>query len=96
MKRQVVGDVWIDLSKATRYEALLAEKEGSTNADIPREHSELFRSKRGTWVLHTWTDPVPARHRWVSVSEAEAVLWLLRAEHSIPPFLDAAAIELER
>ena len=100
MRRQIIGGGWLDLDTARQF----AEKQRfdgrnyiSVNTGSQWEHETLYRTTRGTFVLHSRSDWQGSRDTWTRLSTDEAVAWLLRNDHepdSPAELAIAAALEV--
>ena len=85
MTRQIIdGGGWLDLDTAQQF----AEKTAfdgrnhiSVNTGSQWEHETLYRTTRGTCVLHSTSDWQGSRDTWTRLSADEAVAWLIRNDH---------------
>lgn len=48
----------------------------------PWEHQRLYRSVRGTWVLHNWSEWEDSKPSYDVIGEEDAHAWLLSQGHS--------------
>ena len=85
MTRQTIsGGGWLDLDTAQKF----AEKtmfDGrnhlSANTGSQWEDETLYRTTRGTFVLHSTSQYQGSPDTWTRLSADEAVAWLLRNDH---------------
>lgn len=83
------GSGWFDLDLAQRF----VEKtfhDGSNNISANTgsqwDHQQLFRTAKGRYVLHCWSDFEGTRESWQAIDDTDAHKWLIRNEHfaSVP------------
>ena len=79
---EVVG--WFKLNAATKYD----EGEfwdGSNHISLATGsqwgHQELYKTKGGQWVLHSWSQYQGTRPRWTYVDDDDAKDWLVKNEY---------------
>lgn len=59
------------------------------------DHEQLYRTPKGTWVLHCWSQWQGSRPSYEVISEAEAHAWLIaNGEASAVPAPALAAAEV--
>ena len=85
MTRQIIdGGGWLDLDTAKRFKGDTywdGNNHCSVNTRSQWEHETLYRTQRGTFVLHSASDWQGSRDNWTRLSVDEAVAWLLRNDY---------------
>ena len=86
MKRQLIGDRWCDLDGTCGTYAQHYLK--------PDYVEILYLTTKGNWVLMSkWPDrPL---EDWAILDPCDAVIWLIREKHEIPPCLETVLAKLE-
>jgi len=99
MKRQRLTDGgWFDREAAKRYnEDTYHDGQNfiSRATGTQWDHESLYRTRRGRWVLHWWSQWQGSRESWIEISADEAHRWLIKQGHSgaVPaPALQAAEV----
>jgi len=86
MTRQVLDDGgWFDADRAEQWEEAtrwdgnnhISRATGSQWA-----HECLYRTRKGVWVLHAWSQWQGSTPRWHRVSAPDAIAWLLRNDEA--------------
>lgn len=49
------------------------------------EHEALYRTKKGLWVLHSWSQWQGSSESWDEISDSDAANWLSRNNHDMHP-----------
>jgi hypothetical protein len=82
MTRQTLdGGGWFDFDTATKFTGRAAFDGSSCSTGSQWEHECVYRTKRGTYVLHHWSDWQGSRDTWTRLNTDEAVAWLLLNDH---------------
>jgi hypothetical protein len=86
MKRQNIDNgKWFDLDAAETWEE---DTWWNGNNHISRAtgdqfaHEQLYRTAKGTWVLHAWSQWQGSGQSWTEIEQGEAMAWLLRNGHA--------------
>lgn len=97
MRKQTFDDSrWFDLDSATHYEEK-TRWNGNNHISLATgtqfDHEALYKSRKGTWILHSWSQWQGSGESWESISEDEAFAWLTLNRHfdAIPQKALAAA-----
>jgi hypothetical protein len=95
MKRQPLDDGgWIDLDTATEYEEGV-RWDGSNHVSLATgskfEHERLFRTAKGSWIKHSWSQWQGSTPSWERISAETAARWLVLCEHDSPEALPELA-----
>jgi hypothetical protein len=59
------------------------------------DHETLYRTAKGRWVLHWWSQWPGTRPSFREITPQEAASWLLRNGYDLPPELAGVAESLE-
>ena len=101
MKRIVLDNgQWFDRDKADRYEED-TRWNGNNHVSLATgsqwEHEELYRTKGGRWILHSWSQWQGSTPHWEEISDVTAARWLVVNGHATPaiPEVEAATAALE-
>ena len=85
MNRQSIsGGGWLDLDTADSYDEAVVfdgRNQRSVNTGSEWAHEHLYRTKRGTYVLHHWSQCQGSTDTWTRLDVDEAVAWLLKNDH---------------
>lgn len=75
---------WFALKKAQCFDEATYWN-GKNHISVPTgtqwEHEELYRTRKGRWVLHTWSQWQGSSDGWEFLTEDEATTWLILNEH---------------
>jgi hypothetical protein len=55
------------------------------------EHEELYRTKGGAWVRHSYSQMQGSSEHWYKISALEATEWLIKNHEELPDDLMEAA-----
>jgi Ribbon-helix-helix protein, copG family len=90
---------WFDLDTAEAFDED-TRWDGSNNISVPTGsqwgHQKLFRTAKGRWVLHSWSQWQGSTPHWGFVSEGSARDWLLENDHDDAVKKHFGEIEPER
>jgi hypothetical protein len=94
MTRQAIDEGgWFDRDAAKRWSEG-TRWDGSNHISVATgsqwEHESLWRTKRGVYVLHAWSDWQGSGEGWTRIDASEAAEWLIRNGH------EATSGELQR
>ena len=82
MRRQPIdGGGWFDLESATHYEESQHHDGHNyiSNATGDQwEHEALYRTRRGVYVLHAWSQWQGSVPSWTQITVEQATEWLVR------------------
>jgi hypothetical protein len=85
MNRQVIGGRWCDLNVCSTY---------AQHSPKPDYVETLYLTSKNNWVVkRDWPDR-PLQD-WTTLNPEDAVLWLIREKHEIPPCLHSERDKLE-
>jgi hypothetical protein len=91
MKRCILDSTnqtrWFDQDSAKRFvEATYFN--GSNHISIATnsqwDHETLYLTRRGAWILHSWSQWQRTRDTYVEIEKEKAHSWLLRNGHEVP------------
>ncbi len=85
--RQAIDDgSWFDASKAEQFDEM-SNHDGSNMVSVVTgsewDHEELFRTAKGTWVIHRYSQRQGIKDRWELLDNAEAAAWLIKCGHDV-------------
>ena len=89
---------WFDDDKAKTFHESTTWDGNNHISDVTGsqwEHELLYRTPKGTWVLHAWSQWQGARSSYDTISEARAIEWLIANGHhdAVPaPVLAASEV----
>jgi len=72
---------WFDLSKSETWEE---DTYWNGNNHISKatgtqwDHEQLYKSRKGSWIINRWSQWQGSTERWTQIGESEAHEWLLR------------------
>jgi hypothetical protein len=82
MKRQILDDYgWFDRDAAQFW--------NETTHVVEGERERLYRTRRGSWVVHHWAQSPGRPDSWVRITSEDAVRWFIRCELPVPTSLDS-------
>ena len=85
MKRRMIdGGGWLDLDTAEHFGEETfwnGQNHASVNTRSEWAHETLYRTKRGTYILHGTSRWQGAQDTWTRLDTAEAVAWLILNDH---------------
>lgn len=85
MNRQNVGESWFDKDAAEKFEedSFFDGRNNISRATNDQfVHERLYRTRKGRWVLHRWSQWQGSREFWKFVSDETAQAWLLAQGHT--------------
>jgi hypothetical protein len=85
MERQNLdGGGWFDRSAAQLWDEA-RRWDGRNHISVATgsqwEHERLYRSRKGLWILHAWSQWQGTRERWQVIGADEAAEWLVKNGH---------------
>lgn len=98
-KQSIENGGWFYIDRAEKYEE---DTYWNGNNHISKatgsqwNHEDLYRSRKGKWIKHTWSQMQGSGETWEIVSKNEAAEWLIANEHEIPDDLGDIAESLEQ
>ena len=99
MKRQSIDNGgWLDLDTAVAYEEDNYFNGNNWISYATRsqwDHQEIFRTQKGTWVLHCYSNIQGTVETWTKITKEEATEWLIRNNTNVPEELLEFAIQDE-
>lgn len=86
MARQMLTDGvrWFDPSKAKCFAEDTwwnGNNHVSVNTGDQFAHEKLYRTKKGRWILHSWSQWQGSRETYEEVDQETAYAWLLKNDH---------------
>lgn len=86
MNRQPLDDGgWFDLDTAEHWDEA-TRHDGRNMISIATgsqwDHEELYRTRKGLWVLHAWSQWQGSTESWQRLSTPIAIEWLIRNKES--------------
>lgn len=98
-RQPIDGGGWFDLGAATAFKESQHFDGRNMISDATHsqwEHEKLYRTKRGTYVLHAWSQWQGSGESWQRLEVTEAADWLVRNGHDLETVAEpAAAAEAE-
>lgn len=99
MSRVSLGNgKWFDDDKATKWSESTTWNGNNHISDATGsqwDHEAVYRTAKGTWVLHAWSQWQGSRPSYRTIDEATAIEWLIANRHhdAVPaPALAAAEV----
>lgn len=88
MKRQALDDGrWFNLKEAQKYDEGLewdGNNQISKATGVQWDHQRLYRTRRGMWVLKSWSDRQGVMASWEELDIDAVARWLSKNEHEPP------------
>jgi len=85
MKRKALeGGGWFDCDSSKEFSESTHWNGNNHISDVTGSqwnHEELSRTRKGRWVLHSWSQWQGSEETWVEISGDEAAKWLLACRH---------------
>lgn len=86
MSKQLIdGGGWFDPKKASSWEEDTwwdGHNHVSKAVGERFGHQQLYRTAKGAWILHSWSQWQGSRESWERIEEADACAWLIaQGEH---------------
>lgn len=99
MKRQSIdGGGWIDLETAKCWQEG-KRFDGRNHVSLATgsqwEHEALYRSKKGAYIIQSWSQWQGSSETWYRIESSTAAQWLIANEHELPPDLAEQADDAE-
>ena len=99
MKRQKIdGGGWFNPETAREYKEDTrwdGRNHISKNTGSQWDHEALYRTTKGAWVLHSWSQWAGSGESWERIDDDRAVEWLITNEEEPPKELSKIAESAE-
>jgi len=97
-KQSIGGGQWFDLDSAQEWKENTYWN-GSNHISCATEsqwdHQSLYRSKKGKYILFSWSQRQGIPEKWQTISDEDAARWLNDNEKDLPEELSQFQEELE-
>lgn len=86
----ITNGTWFDPSKAKSFEEA-TRWNGSNHISVATgsqwDHEQLYFTRKGTWVLHSWSQWQGSSKSYMAIDATVAAQWLVTNGHDIPAAL---------